>query len=99
MSNAEIQPRRRSRRTSPGGFTPITTAEYVKLHAASNPGTDVVELSKRLQSILRAKLGGATCECGEPIWAIGSAQVGFMCFTCITGEAVPQSDYEVVFRK
>jgi hypothetical protein len=82
-----------------GGFAPITIAEYVKLHAASNPEANVVELTKRLQAVLKAKLGGATCECGEPIWAIGSAVVGSMCFTCITGEVVPDNDYEVVSRR
>jgi hypothetical protein len=30
-----------------------------------------------------------------PIWAIGSAVVGNACFTCITGEADPSSDYEI----
>jgi hypothetical protein len=99
MNTAESRLKRRSLRKSAGGFAPITIAEYVKLHAASNPGTDVVELSQRLQAVLKAKLGGATCQCGEPIWAIGSAEVGFMCFTCITDEAVPDNDYEVVSRR
>ena len=98
MNSAKSGSKRRSLRKSVGGFAPITITEYVKLHAASNPGTDVAELSKRLQAVLKAKLSGATCECGEPIWAIGSAEVGFMCFTCITGEAVPDNDYEVVSR-
>ena len=98
MNTTDSQPRRRGLRKSVSGFAPITIAEYVKLHAASNPGTHVVELSKRLQAVLKAKLGGATCECGEPIWAIGSAEVGLMCFTCITGVAVPDNDYEVVSR-
>lgn len=77
-------------------FTPISITKYVKLHAASNPGTDVAELSRHLRKVLEAKAAGKLCQCGEPIWAIGSAQVGLGCFTCITGQAVPDNDYEVV---
>ena len=58
-----------------------------------------VELSVRLHRALEAKLTGALCQCGEPIWALGSAEVGLMCFTCITGEAVPDKDYELVPEK
>jgi hypothetical protein len=86
----------RSRKTLAPGFTPISISKYVQLHAASNKGTDVAELSLVLQRLLEAKLAGAVCHCGEPIWAIGSAQVGPSCFTCITGEAVPDNDYEIV---
>jgi hypothetical protein len=78
------------------GFTPISIARYVKLHAASNPGTDVVELSRHLRQVLAAKAAGERCSCGEPIWVVGSAQAGLGCFTCITGDVVPDSDYEVV---
>jgi hypothetical protein len=78
------------------GFTPISIRKYVKLHTASNPGTNAAELRQRLQCLLEASLAGALCQCGEPIWVIGSAQVGLSCFTCITGEPVPENDYEVV---
>lgn len=77
------------------GFTPISIPKYVKLHAASNPGTNAVELAQCLRRVVQAKLAGARCQCGEPIWAIGSVHVGFSCFTCITGEATPEDDYEV----
>lgn len=77
------------------GFTSISIPKYVKLHAVSNPGTKAVELAKSLQRALEAKLDGARCQCGEPIWAIGSMHVGFSCFTCITGEATPDDEYEV----
>ncbi len=30
------------------------------------------------------------CNCGNPIWVIGSAITGNACFSCITGEAVDQ---------
>lgn len=38
----------------------------------------------------------ATCHCGSPIWAVGSALCGSsLCFSCITGEADCSYDYEV----
>ena len=78
------------------GFTSITIANYVKLHAKSNPGTDATELTRQLKLALESKLAGELCQCGQPIWALGSAYVGNMCFTCTTGEAVPDHDYEIV---
>ena len=78
------------------GFVPISIPKFVKLHVRSNPGTDARELTQQLRELLQAKRDGAVCECGEPIWVIGSSQVGLSCFTCITGEATPDDDYEVV---
>lgn len=80
-------------------FVPITVAEYLSLRSASARGKELAKLAARLNAALEAKIAGATCECGEPIWALGSAEVGQMCFTCITGEAVPESDYELVPAK
>jgi len=49
-----------------------------------------------LEDTLRAYKQGARCDCGNPIWVIGSAFSGFDgCFTCITGEACPEDDYEI----
>jgi hypothetical protein len=45
--------------------------------------------------VLTAKERGEKCECGEEIWVLGSAEVGLMCFTCITGKSMPGSDYEL----
>lgn len=78
------------------GFKPISIAKYVKVHAASNRGTNAAELSKTLRQLLQAQAAGERCACGEPIWIIGSSQMGLACFTCITGETVPDNDYEVV---
>jgi hypothetical protein len=77
-------------------FVPISIARYVSRHVARNPGVDPTDLRVRLRDALEAKLAGARCDCGQPIWALGSAEVGYRCFTCITGEAVPDNDYEVV---
>ena len=96
MKSADSGRRTRTIDWTSRGFTPISISRYVKLHAKSNPDTDTKELSRQLHQLLDAKLAGALCECGEPIWAIGSAQAGMGCFTCITGEAAPDYDYEVV---
>ena len=96
MNSADSTVKLRNSEAALRGFTPISIARYVKLHAASNPGTDVVELSRHLRQVLEAKTAGEHCQCGKPIWVIGSAQVGLGCFTCITGDAVPDNDYEVV---
>jgi len=78
------------------GFVPITVDEYVRRHVSQNPRANPKELALRLRQSLEAKLRGVVCECGESIWALGSAEVGSACFTCITGEAVPDIDYELV---
>lgn len=78
------------------GFTPISLERYVELHLKANPGTDRQDLVRRLRYAMEADARGARCHCGERIWIIGSAEVGLSCFTCITGEAVPDEDYEIV---
>ncbi len=89
----------RGQRTSHLQFVSITIPEYVKKHAANNPGTNVAELTARLTEMLEMKNAGQLCHCGNPIWVIGSSQVGMSCFTCITGEATPDKDYEVVAQQ
>ena len=79
------------------GFTPISLDEYVKLHLKNNPGTSQAEVTESLEDTLQEYKQGARCNnCGNPIWVIGSAFSGFEgCFTCITGEAYPEDDYEI----
>ncbi|MHC4681455.1 MAG: hypothetical protein ACYTEK_22475 [Planctomycetota bacterium] len=78
------------------GFTRISFDAYVDLHMRSNP-EDMArdEVVSVLRSALAAHNNGTTCHCGNPIWVIGSAFVGNACFTCITGEASPDGDYEI----
>ena len=76
-------------------FTSISVDDFVALHIRANPDVDPHELKSRLHEALMSRKAGATCDCGEPIWVIGSAIVGHACFTCITGEAVPDMDYEI----
>jgi len=78
------------------GFIPIELKDYMALHMQANPGTDRTDLEKRLRYAMDAHSRGARCHCGEAIWIIGSAEVGLSCFTCITGEATPDNDYEIV---
>ena len=77
------------------GFVPIRMDEFIKLHRKSNPGERPDEFITLLRSSVADARQGARCHCGAPIWAIGSAVVGNACFTCITGEANPSSDYEI----
>ena len=78
------------------GFTPISLERYAELHIRANPGTDREDLLRRLRYAMDAHARGVRCHCGEPVWIIGSAEVGLSCFTCITGEAVPHDDYEIM---
>lgn len=78
-------------------FSRIALADYVELHMQSNPVEDRADLVRRLKNAVEAARGGRRCACGEPIWVIGSAVVGYGCFACITGEAVPDNDYEIAF--
>ena len=77
------------------GFVAISLDKYVELHVQHNPGTHRDELVGELQSVLAAHRQGVRCRCGQPLWLIGSSQVGAGCFTCITGEAHPDEDYEI----
>ena len=77
------------------GFVPIGIQEYAKLHVKANPDENPSELLARLRSCVSDALKGAHCECGAPIWVVGSVSAGYACFTCITGEAFPSEDYEI----
>ena len=77
------------------GFAPIRLEDYVRDYLKRNRGSSKAEVTSRLKKTLEAFHAGALCSCGNPIWVIGSAEVGHMCFTCITGEADPSQDYEL----
>jgi len=76
-------------------FVPIGIEEYVEQHVRHNPDENPAELRRRLKRALRAKLAGDSCDCGNPIWVVGSATAGHACFSCITMEAVADGDYEI----
>lgn len=78
------------------GFVPISIEGYIELHLKDNPDANREEIIIALNEALDAYKRGAKCtNCGNPIWVIGSAFAGNMCFTCITGEAIPEDDYEI----
>lgn len=77
------------------GFVGISIDKYIKKHLKSNPSENEKDLRKRLNSALDDYKNGVKCFCGNDIWVIGSASVGNSCFTCITGESQPDSDYEI----
>ncbi len=77
------------------GFAPIRFDDYVERHLESNPGCSRKEIADGLKDALSAYKKGVSCDCGEPIWVVGSAVMGYSCFTCITGEAKPDDDYEI----
>jgi hypothetical protein len=77
------------------GFVPIPFDRYVDLHVQRNPSVDRAEFAHRLRQAVDARKSGARCACGAFIWAIGSAEAGAACFTCITGQAWPDNDYEI----
>lgn len=77
------------------GFIPIQLREYVELHLRANREVERTELIQHLESAIAADRAGARCQCGAPIWIIGSAQTGLGCFACITGQTEPDQDYEI----
>jgi hypothetical protein len=77
------------------GFTPISIDKFIKKHLENNPAENEKDLRKHLNSALAAYNKGIKCSCGNDIWVLGSAFTGNSCFTCITGESYPDSDYEI----
>ena len=78
------------------GFNPISIEKYVEIHLRINPGSNRAEITQTLKGALADYKKGVKCQnCGNPIWVIGSALAGNMCFTCITGEAFPEDENEI----
>ena len=76
-------------------FVPIGIDDYVTKFLAGNPDSERSEVTARLEETLADFKAGTRCPCGARIWVIGSAEAGHGCFTCITGEAYPEEDYEI----
>ena len=77
------------------GFSPISKSEYIDKHIKSNPSESKEEVMQAINSALTDYKNGVKCNCGNPIWIIGSAVSGNACFTCITHESTPDNDYEI----
>jgi len=82
--------------SSPKDFNPITINVYIALHKKNNPNTNIDRLRKDLNHFKALKLQGQKCDCGNPIWIIGSAISGWDCFTCIAGETDSSDDFEII---
>lgn len=76
-------------------FIPISINAYIEKCLVDNPDLDVQSLRSRLNFALEEYKRGEKCACGNDIWVIGSAYSGSACFVCITGESLPDSDYEI----
>jgi len=77
------------------GFTPISIARYIDLFLKANPSESRGDVVARLEDAIAAHRGGIRCSCGAELWIMGSAEAGYGCFTCITGESTPDNDYEI----
>ncbi|WP_237049359.1 hypothetical protein [Lentibacillus amyloliquefaciens] len=65
-------------------------------HCKNNPEENPNQLRKDLKQAVKDKKNGETCfNCGQEIWAIGSAVAYQSCFSCLTGEADSSEDYEI----
>ncbi len=77
------------------GFIGISLDNYIIRHLENNPSAKTKDLRDRLLSAIEADQNGVKCPCGNDIWVVGSASVGYSCFTCITGENRPSGNYEI----
>ena len=76
-------------------FQKISINEFVAQTIKGNPDLKAVDLKKDLEEFKKRKSQGELCDCGNPIWIIGSAITGKGCFTCITGESDCSDDYQI----
>jgi len=77
------------------GFQAISTEDFLATYHKNNPKEELKKVRQELERALADYKDGITCKCGNDIWVIGSAIVGNMCYTCITGEVFPDEDYEL----
>ncbi|WCK57364.1 hypothetical protein PP175_29685 (plasmid) [Aneurinibacillus sp. Ricciae_BoGa-3] len=78
-------------------MVPISIEQFVSQYTKNNPSTNKKSFTNKLNESVNSKKFGAVCiQCGNPIWAIGSAVADWNgCFTCITGESDSDDDYEI----
>lgn len=78
-------------------MVPISIDKFVASYMINNPKEKRQDVIIRLKAAVTAKQDGTCCsQCGQPIWAVGTAIAGWnVCFPCLTGEADDSEDYEV----
>lgn len=77
------------------GFKPIGLEEFINQYLADNPSQDRDALRRTFEEVLRAYRRGKRCDCGNPLWVVGSVFGRPGCFSCITGEAAPDGNWEI----
>lgn len=70
-------------------FAPVRLQDYARKHVKSNPGAKEAEVVEQLKSVLAAYKAGERCSCGEPIWVIGSSQVGICASPVLPARPIP----------
>ncbi len=76
-------------------FNFVSIDKFVNQYHKNNSDTDTDDLRENLSHFKTLKLQGQKCDCGNPIWIIGSAITGLGCFTCISGDTDSSNDYEI----
>ncbi|WP_047154310.1 hypothetical protein [Aneurinibacillus tyrosinisolvens] len=76
---------------------PTSIDKFVASYIKSNPKEKRQDIIIQLKAAVSAKQEGTLCsQCGQQIWAIGTAIAGWnACFTCLTGEADDSGDFEI----
>ena len=75
----------------------ITKDDFIKMFVKNNEDHDISELKEALDEAVNDKSNGVKCSnCGQPMWAVGSAVAGWDgCFACISEETDDSEDYEI----
>jgi len=73
----------------------ISIDNFIEIYKKDNPNEDFNALKVSLLHFKQLKTNGEKCDCGNPIWIIGSSISGKGCFCCITGESEASGDYEI----
>ena len=78
-------------------MVPESFEDCIRSSMEANPHLDEQEFRQKLARAVARKKAGTLCQnCGEYIWAIGTAIVGWdACFSCITGEFDDSDDFEI----
>lgn len=78
-------------------MVPISIDKFVASYIKNNPKETRQDIINSLKAAITAKQDGACCsQCGQPIWAVGTAIARWdVCFSCLTGEADDSEDYEI----
>ena len=79
-------------------FAPISASRFLERFLKDNPSEKRKVTEDRLQDALKYALAGGRCTMCKtnPVWVVGAAAgAGYLCFTCTTGDAVPDDDFEI----